>query len=98
MDPAKRRRHFLLLLLYQRLRQRTCNVMHTWVREIFLEHEENHSLINNMRFVDHSRFYKYSHMSQERFNHLLSLVGPSISREVTKLRNPILAGKRLVIT
>ena len=37
-------------------------------------------------------------MSPERFSHLLSLVRPSISREITKLRKPISAGECLAIT
>ena len=71
------------------------------MREIFQARRtkgEYHTLINEMHLVDHSSFYKYFHMSPERFSHLLSLVGPSISHEITKLRKPISAGERLAIT
>ena len=102
MDPAQRRHYLLLLLLYRRRRRRrTRRGKRTWVREIFRAQRtkgEYHTLINEMRLVDHSSFYKYFHMSPERFSHLLSLVGPSISREITKLRKPISAGERLAIT
>lgn len=37
-------------------------------------------------------------MSPERFEHLLSLVGPSIQKKSTKLREPISAEQRLVLT
>ena len=55
-----------------------------------------------MRLVDHSSFYKYFHTSPERFSHLLglsiSLLGLSISRQITKLLKPISAGECLTIT
>jgi len=37
-------------------------------------------------------------MSPERFEHLLSLVGPHITRKQCRSRIPITAGERLVIT
>ena len=37
-------------------------------------------------------------MSTERFGHLLSLVGPTVTRQTTNFREPISAGERLAIT
>ena len=37
-------------------------------------------------------------MSPERFDHLLSLVGPLISKLATRFRNPISPSERLAVT
>ena len=53
------------------------------VRKIFQSRPtrgEYHSLILEMRLGDHESFYRYFHMTPQRFSHLLSLVGPSITR------------------
>ena len=55
------------------------------------------SLIQEMRLVDHSSFYRYYHMSPAAFDNLLSCVSPSITKQSTRLRKPISAGERLVV-
>ena len=97
----RRRLLLLLLLIRRRRRQRTRKQRRVWVREIFqtrCTRGEYHSLVNEMRLTDHQSFYKYFHMSPERFAHLLSLVGPAITRQTTTFREPISAGERLAIT
>ena len=42
--------------------------------------------------------FRYLRMSPERFEHLLSLVGPTIQKKDTHLRESISAEQRLVIT
>ena len=72
-----------------------------WVREIFqrrTEMGEYHALISEMRLVDHESFYRYFHMTPQRFDNLLSLVGPLITRQATVMRSPISAGERLAVT
>ena len=59
---------------------------------------EYHALVNEMRMTDHESFYRYFHLSPERFDHLLSMVGPAITRNHTNCRQPISAGERLAIT
>ena len=59
---------------------------------------EFHALIAEMRLKDHESFYKYFHMTPQRFSHLLSLVGPSIKRQDTRLREAIPPDERLAIT
>ena len=95
------RRLLLLLLLIRRRRRRRRERKCIWVRDIFkkrLQLGEYHSLINEMRLTDHQSFYRYFHMSPERFAHLLSLVGPAITRQTTSFRQPIHADERLAIT
>ena len=77
----------------------------TWVRRIFKSRDtkgEYHALISEMRLVDHESFYRYFHMTPQRFSQLLSLVGPSITRQDTHLhvhvRKAITPGERLAIT
>ena len=59
---------------------------------------EYHGLINEMRLVDHESYYKYFHMTPTRFDNLLSLVGPLITRQTTIMRAPVSAGERLAVT
>ena len=58
---------------------------------------EYHSLIKEMRLVDHFSFYKYFHMSPSRFDDLLSRVKPFIVRKTTQLREPVSAEERLSV-
>ncbi|XP_065837891.1 uncharacterized protein [Oscarella lobularis] len=51
-----------------------------------------------MRLFDHESFYKYFRMTPSRFDHLLSLIGPCITKESTTFRNSVSPGERLAIT
>ena len=42
--------------------------------------------------------FRYLRMSPERFEHLLTLVGPLISKKATKMRELISAAERLTLT
>ena len=59
---------------------------------------EYHHLIQEMRLVDHSSFYRYFHMSPVMFDDLLRRVGPVITRKTTQLRSPVSPGERLAVT
>ena len=50
-----------------------------------------------MRENDHESFYKYFRMTPERFDHLLLLVGPMLTKK-SLYREPISAGERLAVT
>ena len=72
-----------------------------WVRKIFQSRStkgEYHSLVAEMRLGDHESFYRYFHMTPQRFSHLLGLLGPSITRQDTRLRLAIPPDERLAIT
>ena len=47
---------------------------------------------------DQESFYRYFHMSPQRFDHLLSLVGPLVKRQDTRYREAIPPDERLAIT
>ena len=100
MAAANRKRLLLILLLVRRRRRRRRRQRQFWVRAIFQTRRtrgEFHSLVNEMRLGDHQSFYRYFHMSPQRFNHLLSSVGPTITLQTTNFRQPISAGERLAI-
>ena len=101
MAAVNTRRLLLLLLLLHRRRRRRKQLKRVWVRKIFQSRSEKgefHSLIAEMRLSDHESFYKYFHMTHQRFSHLLSCIGPSIKRQDTRLRDAIPTAERLAIT
>ena len=51
-----------------------------------------------MRLGDSESFYRYFHMTPQRFSHLLSLVVPYIQRQDTRFRQAIPPDERLAIT
>ena len=51
-----------------------------------------------MRVVDHTSFYRYFHMTPDRYDDLLSRVGPAIRRQTTKMRDRISPAERLAVT
>ncbi|XP_064475663.1 uncharacterized protein LOC135389557 [Ornithodoros turicata] len=84
------------MLLRQRNRK-----SRVWVRDLLLprnEFGEFHHLVRDMRLGDGQDFFDYFRMSRERFDHLLSLVGPLIERQNTSFRQSISPAERLCIT
>ncbi|CAH3117914.1 unnamed protein product, partial [Pocillopora meandrina] len=59
-----------------------------WGRDIFKERKSQ----------DCEYYFRYLRMSPERFEHLLTLVGPLISKKATKMRELISAAERLTLT
>ena len=62
------------------------------------EKGEYHALIQEMRLSDQDSFYKYFRMSPQRFDHLLGIVGPELTRQPTNFRSPISPGATLAVT
>ena len=56
---------------------------------------EYHVVIAEMRLGDHENFYKYFHVTQQRY--LLSFVGPMITCQNTTFRQAISPGERLAM-
>ena len=54
------------------------------------------SLFNDMGAIDHEQFHRYTRMTPARFENLLGIVGPSITKDPTK--NPLSPSHRLVLT
>ena len=63
-----------------------------WVRKIFQERKKYglyHILTDELRLFDKEYFFRFVRMTPQRFEHLLSLVGPHLQRTTTKMREPI---------
>ena len=57
-----------------------------------------HILTNELPRFDKEYFFRFVRMTSQRFEHLLSLVGPHLQRTTTKMREPISPAERLVLT
>lgn len=69
------------------------------VRPMNLRNRKNsvyENLLNYAKNNDREQFFKYTRMSPEMFEHLLTLIGPYLRRDPSKL--PIAPGQRLAIT
>ena len=95
---ACRRRALLLaacalIIRRRRLRRERKARRRFWVRPIFTEvsklRGEWENLVSELKNTDREYFFKYLRMSPERFEHLFSLVAPSITKEDTKFRKSI---------
>ena len=72
-----------------------------WVRKIFHERKKYglyHILTDELRPFDKEYFFRFVRMTPQRFEHLLSLVGPHLQQTTTKMREPISPAVRLVLT
>ena len=93
----------LLLLLSRRsgAREKWAKGRRFWVRAIFRQRQRfdcYHTLVQELRLGDREWHFKFIRMSPERFEHLLRLIAPHISKKKTKLRNPIGPAERLYLT
>ncbi|KAG0419840.1 hypothetical protein HPB47_003834 [Ixodes persulcatus] len=85
------------MLLYLRRRHPS----REWVRFLLRSREtfgEYHHLVRDMRLDDGQDFYRYFRMTRQRFDHLLSLVGPHLQKKTTFWRKPISPEERLALT
>ena len=72
-----------------------------WVRDLYRERDEKgefNTLVQDLRLHDHEYFFQCFRMLPAKFEELLRLVAPYITKCSTKMRDPILADQRLVIT
>ena len=72
-----------------------------WVRKIFQERKKYglyHILTAELRLFDKEYFFRFVRLTPQRFEHLLSLVGPHLQLTTTKMREPISSAERLVLT
>ena len=71
------------------------------VRKIFQERKKYglyHILTDELRLFDKEYFFRFVRMTPQRFEHLLSLVGPHLQRTTTKMRESISPAERLILT
>ena len=89
-----------LFYLRQRRKRKQRYRKKYWIRDIFRSRfllGEYHTLVKEMHENDHESFYKYFRMTPERFDNLLLLVGPMLTKK-SLYREPISAGERLSVT
>ena len=71
-----------------------------WVHEINAQRKEKgiyHTLVQELR-LGNDRHSQYFRMNKQSFDHLLSLVAPSITKQDTRLRDSIEPGLKLAVT
>ncbi|CAH3176401.1 unnamed protein product, partial [Porites evermanni] len=77
--------YLLILSILRRRRARTIPRRHRfWVRQIYQKREElgaYHTLVQELRLHDREFFFRFTRMSPERFEYLLTLVGPFIAKK-----------------
>ena len=91
----------LLLLRQRRLRRERHVSRKVWVKRIFTLREQKgafQNLVKEMRATDREAHFKFLRMSPERFDHLLSLVSPLITKNDTNFRKSITPAERLAVT
>ena len=103
MDRRKLQRRLRILILLQQMRRikrpNQKKKKHCWVREIFQNRECQgafKTLFHEMRNA-RELFFRYFHMSPERFDHLLTLVRDEIEIKGTAFRKSSPAAGRLAI-
>ncbi|RVE51453.1 hypothetical protein evm_003854 [Chilo suppressalis] len=65
-----------------------------WIRNYLLQRE---NLMSDLRMTDGS-FCNFTRMSKSDFEHLLEMIGPSIAKRETNIRQPVSPQTRLAIT
>ena len=96
------RRQILILIILRRRQHRANNKNRKrfWVREIYKRRKqlgEFHTLVREAMFFDHEYFFRMFRMTPTKFEQLLQLVAPSITR-VNAKREPIGPDERLCVT
>ncbi|KAL2099402.1 hypothetical protein ACEWY4_005882 [Coilia grayii] len=94
----RRRALALALIEFDRESNRQENIS-VWVHDILKErkrHGEYHHLVQELR-LDDGRFKAYFRMSRQDFDNLLSIVGPTITKQDTNYRDSIGPAERLSI-
>ena len=103
MDVYEEEMLLLILLLRRRRirREQKASSRKVWGRKL-LRLQRNkaafQNLIREMRISDRESPFRFFRMSPERFDHLLTLVAPFITKEDRDFRKPIPAAERLAVT
>ncbi|XP_047135391.1 uncharacterized protein LOC101237669 [Hydra vulgaris] len=72
-----------------------------WIRFLFKNRYEKgafNTLIPELRLHDREFFYRFYRMSPERYEHLLSMVAPSITKKPCRSRQTLSPSERLTVT
>lgn len=95
---ALNRRILLLIILRRRLMRKRNPKF--WVRRIYKDRKQKgefHTLIQEAKVFDHQLFFKMFRMLPEKFETLLRIVGPRISKPFSR-REPIGPAEHLCVT
>ena len=94
-------RLFVTLLILRRRKSVKKRKHMFWVRELFknrLKQGAFSSLVQEMMLFDREFFNRYLRMSPDRLEHLLSLIGSSLTKKYCPSRKSIYPSQRLIIT
>ena len=70
-----------------------------WVRSALANKEKScYNLFKELSMWDHEMYFRYMRMSPSRFEHLLTLIAPKITKKTTNYREPIPPDQRLSLT
>ena len=69
-----------------------------WIRELFRQPGDFDIFVNDLRATDREYHFHYTRMSKERFDHLLTLISPKITKQDTHLRPAKPASEKLYMT
>lgn len=95
-----RKKKLLLLAQEEEEAATRPNVRRVWVHEINVQRKEKgiyHTLVQELR-LDNERHGQYFRMDRDSFDHLLTLIGPTITKQDTQLRDAIEPGLKLAVT
>ena len=98
------RRFYIARYLWNRKRRQTIlkrKERRFCVRKIYSERKEKGEyfmLVKDLRLFDHEMFLKYFRMSPTTYEKLLSFVATDLTKETTRMREPICPGQRVAIT
>ena len=94
-------RLFVTLLILRRRKSVKKRKHLFWVRELFKNRVKQgafSTLVQEMMLFDREFFYRYLRMSPDRLEHLLSLIGSSLTKKYCPSRESICPSQRLTIT
>ena len=94
-------RLFVTLLILRRRKSVKKRKHLFWVRELFKNRVKQgafSTLVQEMMLFDREFFYRYLRMSPDRLEHLLSLIGSSLTKKYCPSRESICPSQRLIIT
>lgn len=99
---ARLSRRTLYLLLLQHLNEKNSNKYKKrfWVRQIFLDREKKgafNMLVKDMALFDHEYFFKFFQMTPTKYEDLLKLVAPKLTKDSLR-RQVIGPSERLTVT
>lgn len=97
MNDEEMRAITYLYLTYKFLKMKRKRKQSRYIYGVREKFGHYHTLVPQMRLHDHDSFIKFFRMTPEKFDLLLSYVGPIITKS-SKWRKPISAGERLAIT